>query len=595
MKRVSRVAIYLCVLIALSEFGPAHFRRLHAEKRALSKKEQHKRGWTGAVATLGKYIFKVVELSAKYFSDISSVVALVSTIYDVVNKCENTEYGAEAKQYTDQAKKITEKINAGSQRINALQLETENLQIQIETLNYHFNQTLDEMEEAGYLSQRLLEIINPDVVGALDNATIDLQKQITAAENIEKPVDYATVSKTYVKRIDKVVNIAVPVISLLIPRIPKIIKFGKTRMETFKSLKLVEKFPSIKLPSINTKPFKAFSSWFAKPKAFISAAKNKLRGKLKTTYEKAAKYVEKFGKAFGVLSNLVFAAYNIYTIVSNFGQKQCMQTRDESKKALDKLKEAEANYDEVLANATSAKEEMIRIKDEVVAQISNETFIEDLKSMKTNMEDIQGDGNGMQDMIDATDAYIQNIPGNDKIGEVGSLMQNLYENAIGTLPFIYRCLNDRVALIGFVAGECKTGKRTLEEAIQAGRTLFNLEIETCNKRTGIPYFSDEELQRMINQASVDQGFNKECKLNDKFTTQSICSAKCVPKDANKISTDLGLPLDAVNEILKDCPDCEITDNFKAAICDMIQKGQSPEQVQSIFKQFTVEQINALSC
>lgn len=31
------------------------------------------------------------------------------------------------------------------------------------------------MEEAGYLSQRLLEIISPDVEGALNNVTIELE------------------------------------------------------------------------------------------------------------------------------------------------------------------------------------------------------------------------------------------------------------------------------------------------------------------------------------------------------------------------------------------------------------------------------------
>lgn len=42
----------------------------------------------------------------------------------------------------------------------------------------------------------------------------------------------------------------------------------------------------------------------------MSAAKNTLRSKLKLTYEKAAKYVEKFGTAFGVLSKLVFGGKN---------------------------------------------------------------------------------------------------------------------------------------------------------------------------------------------------------------------------------------------------------------------------------------------
>lgn len=73
------------------------------------------------VAALGKLAFKALELGAKYFSDVSSVLALFSTIYTIVNKCEDTEYGAEAKKYTEEAEKITQKINSGSNQINSIQ------------------------------------------------------------------------------------------------------------------------------------------------------------------------------------------------------------------------------------------------------------------------------------------------------------------------------------------------------------------------------------------------------------------------------------------------------------------------------------------
>lgn len=55
-------------------------------------------------------------------------------------------------------------------------------------------------------------------------------------------------------------------------------------------------------------------------------------------------------------------AYNIYTIIRGFGQAECRETRDEALKALNKMKEAEANYDEILANVTSAKEEMDKVR-----------------------------------------------------------------------------------------------------------------------------------------------------------------------------------------------------------------------------------------
>lgn len=44
----------------------------------------------------------------------------------------------------------------------------------METLNYNFNNTLEEMNKAGYLSQEFLEIVQPDIEAALNETTTEL-------------------------------------------------------------------------------------------------------------------------------------------------------------------------------------------------------------------------------------------------------------------------------------------------------------------------------------------------------------------------------------------------------------------------------------
>jgi len=80
-------------------------------------------------------------------------------------------------------------------------------------------------------------------------------------------------------------------------------------------------------------------------------------------------------------------------------------------------------------------------------QVSDEIFLADLLNTKETLVALQGDKKGLQDMIDIITVYIDNVQDTKDIMEVHNMMVDLYQETIGSVPFVYRCLTDKAAFI----------------------------------------------------------------------------------------------------------------------------------------------------
>ena len=58
------------------------------------------------------------------------------------------------------------------------------------------------------------------------------------AQETGASIDYGTVAKTYWTRIDKTVKLAIPTFTILMPRIPKMLKLAKERLRNVNSFKV---------------------------------------------------------------------------------------------------------------------------------------------------------------------------------------------------------------------------------------------------------------------------------------------------------------------------------------------------------------------
>ncbi|XP_031573797.1 uncharacterized protein LOC116307658 [Actinia tenebrosa] len=607
MRGNSRLVVYLCVLLFLNEFGPAHFHRVlshdgysfnkHGAKGTYNDIVRERRT-ASSLLRLGKHLFEALEFTSKYFKDVTSLVSMATTIYVVASDNCCSEADREVCDLQEEAKEISEYIDSESKNINKIQLETQNLQALVESLNNLFNTTVENMRNVGYISSKVLEGIDPNIEDTLNVTTLELQKLILKEQNAGKSVDYVVMGKKYFTRIEQVINIAGPVFVTVIPKMVKITKFGSERLGRIKSWEMTEKFKNINLPGTNTAAYKGMKSWFAKTSNYIKAKSESLRTLITTKYSKAVDVVKNLKRGFLTLSGFLTGAYNIYVSIQNI--KKCQKIKEEVKGAVEKLRQAKTKFTEIYNNVTKAKENMQKAAEDMYESVASDVFLSDLKEMRDNMLSIQGDSKGMQDMISQTTKYIDSIKSSKDLNDVVPLFNGLY-HALGILPFVYNCLYDKTWFIGSIARGCEEGDKPLTELVTLARHQYSNNIKDCEERTGIPYITDETIRDMIDKAAKDKGFNQNCVLNSKTLKDFVCSMKCQPLDFDDIASRLsprGISKDTVKILYDDCPPCENDKEKDVKMVCMIKKLQpkiKDKEIQELVPKLTLDEIAKIDC
>ena len=100
-----------------------------------------------------------------------------------------------------------------------------------------------------------------------------------------------------------------------------------------------------------------------------------------------------------------------------------------------------------------------------------------------------------------------------------------------------------------VVRECQLGTKKLKDQIVYAKQLFNYKVVECEQRTGIPYFSDEKLTKIVVDLAEKEGFEKECKLNNKDVINAICAYRCTPNRPKKIAELSDVSLNGVSNQL----------------------------------------------
>lgn len=71
--------------------------------------------------------------------------------------------------------------------------------------------------------------------------------------------------------------------------------------------------------------------------------------------------------------------------------------------------------------------------------------------------------------------------------------------------------------------------------IADARATFSTNIKDCERRTGVPYITDEKIHEMIDKVAKEKGFNTNCVLNSKTLKVYVCSMKCNSEDVDTIT------------------------------------------------------------
>ncbi|XP_032227340.2 uncharacterized protein LOC5503161 [Nematostella vectensis] len=226
----SRRALFLCLLVLLQEFGPAHFAKL-AQNDFLSDREfldsedednaddqetgsnlvpQTPITQTSAKKNWIKNVYTVV----KFTNAVTSAVSLTSAIFDAIQSCCGRL--PKACEYRNEFIKMRTQVIEQSALADNLQLEAQNLQTWVKTNIDRYSELKKELEDINREQDHILKAMDIDIEIILNNKTKDIMDAIKAKNNTRDELDYLQVSNMYESAIENAMNIGFPLLTLLI-------------------------------------------------------------------------------------------------------------------------------------------------------------------------------------------------------------------------------------------------------------------------------------------------------------------------------------------------------------------------------------------
>ncbi|XP_031573792.1 uncharacterized protein LOC116307654 [Actinia tenebrosa] len=422
-------------------------------------------------------------------------------------------------------------------------------------------------------------------------------KTISGKLAVDEEVEYDEIVEDVFETIDGVTNIVVTTFSVALPTIPEFSWFGKrnlARRKSFKLKKVLDPTGKIKLPTKATDESKGLRSWFSKEKKWVHKKVADVRKDISIKFRGAVEKVEKFADMFGISFGYVDSALNFYETIENF--KKCKNAYEKAKGAVMEMRKAKNTLDDIYNDAVGAREIMYKARDQLKNNITSEAFLYDLTALKNNMEEIQGTGRGLQDMIDGIDDYIRVIKSTNDFETVTRLISRLHTSLVG-FPFVYRCIITKVTFLSSTIRQCKKGK-TIEDIIEDTKNMYDVNSTDCQQKLGGGHLTPDIIQRFIDKAAQNDGsFNKDCALNDDSKIEQICTVRCEGKgkNAKEIAKKIPWPAEKIKLVLPKCESC--IEGKKSIICMVkrVQPAITDSEIQEEFPMLTLKEIASVEC
>ncbi|XP_031568185.1 uncharacterized protein LOC116302914 [Actinia tenebrosa] len=137
MRGVSYTAVFLCLLIASNEFGPARFMRIESPVPRLSKKSNksyfkgedkhtnHNEYRRSVIEkrSLRTTIFKVVKFGSDFVNKVTTLASMISTVYLLIEQCCGGKW-KDVCVWNKEVDNIQQELDAKQKKIDEMQLES---------------------------------------------------------------------------------------------------------------------------------------------------------------------------------------------------------------------------------------------------------------------------------------------------------------------------------------------------------------------------------------------------------------------------------------------------------------------------------------
>ncbi|XP_048577727.1 uncharacterized protein LOC116618315 isoform X4 [Nematostella vectensis] len=600
----SRRALFLCLLVLLQEFGPAHFAKL-AQNDFLSDREfldsedednaddqetgsnlvpQTPITQSSAKKSRIKNVYTVVKYGAQFSNALTSTTSLAIAIYQAIEGC--CGQFPKACEYRDEFIKMKTQVKEQSALADNLQREAENLQTWVKTNIDRYSELKKELEDINREQDNILKSMNIDIELTLNNKTKDIVDAIKAKNNTRDELDYLQVSDMYESAIENALNIGFPLLTLLISGGGAAYQFAKKSRAHEEVFKL-ERRNAIRL---KTPP----NAQIARRKtSLIKNFKTKyrqLKSRLNTKFSRSIRYVKNIGKAFDLALSIFSSAFAIYNVIDQ--AKKCEERRDDAKEARDTMAKALENFDEAIQNITTSKETMYSAFEDV----RKELVAENLMNLLEDIKQVLDNADPTPELIEAANGienYRLNMPKDISPNQTYKHQENLI-NSLNQVPFTLSCYTQKVKMLTSILNGCRDGTKSFDDLYSDATSLYGSEARKCERKIGAFYVTKETLKEEIEKVMKKENLSPVCSVNNPTTKSLACLKKNDGLTAEDIAAEMEIDKDAIVLLLEDCPKEGLNPKQKRQVCNL-RKTIAKNEIIADLLEFDLAKVKEVVC
>ncbi|XP_048581025.1 uncharacterized protein LOC125561232 [Nematostella vectensis] len=612
MARKSRLVVFLCLLLFLQEFGPAHVAHVprpklreedqdgsdsaeehHPEHKENSNKEHEKKYQNPSKRGFGGLIkngIKILKLGNQVLPKLVTVAAISNTVYRAIKGC--CHQNPKACSGHKEIERLRGDVERKANKLDEIELEAKNIQEYIESTSDKFAFVLFELNTIVDNAETFAGALTPDVAVALANETRKIKKLVREKDSTGDKLDYYEAQNMYLGKLQAALGLSIPIFGSIIPSIPGMINFAKKRLGIKKTFVLDHSLDNaLRKPPPSSPKASALKSWMAKTKTAISKKMDHYREKINTKYGGIKGIFKKVSDGLALVFGYVSTAYGIYNIVKSF--EDCDAKERKVLKALEEFKKADATMDEAITNATKSKTILEKAWMELHKGLSEDALIKDLEEVKNVVASVSEKSQDLQDAVEKVQTYIDNVGSASSYQELYNLVQEL-ANGLTSIPFTLSCYTNKVKMADYVLRGCKRGDDSFDALYDMGLSSFDTNAEECKDKVGFTYLEKYSVHKGLEKMAREEGFDTDCVLNSPLRKTQACEYQNEGYNADKIAEMLKLTLEQVKSLTEDCPKRGLTPKDERTVCKM-RKRKNDNKTIAEDLELDLELVEAVKC
>lgn len=432
------------------------------------------------------------------------------------------------------------------------------------------------------LSQQIVEVLDPNVVIALQEKNAELEKAVANGNQTvllwsaaQISTEFNSLFDTQLGTLQHLSGVVGNVAELILAR-----AYGWYKKVQIRNM-LTTTYGS-QLANANDKSLKFLGAVDADD---LVKQTTTSRYNYNAASSRGAKIV---GVATGVLS-LFQIGVEIWMAILKV--QQCENTRDSIRDAYNQIKPQEVNMAAVKADVDQYYSNLTSLYDTVKSQITSELFLDYLGQIKNMTDYASVQTTAMQTASNQLSSFMSGITNADESTTYDYQVDLI--SALSNVTFTYECYLVKARTIASVDSRCKSGSDTLQNIYNSVTSEYGTNTGSCTNAAGITYTSYASIETYIQGSAQRSGYQSDCILNNADKQGSACAKKCSGFTSAETATDMSITEVQATYFYDQCPsECPPTPAERDTICTLKGYGLPVANIAAAVNK-TEDQVNTV--